>query len=179
MRARKQKLHITWREAWPVWLTFILLFGFGAFGVWIYMPAAEPAPKALLNGEDAVLRVADLKLSAPQVFAYPLEPDRAVEFFVERKGKDGIVAAFARCRRCYRSGQYRQSGQIFCGHCNEPMVRLGQGQAPASEIDCTQIPIQLEKSSETVAVRASAVREAFAQWYAPILSKSISDDGRR
>lgn len=162
---------MTWRQTWPIWLTFGLLFGFGIFGVLVLAPGTQSPTKVLAQGEDVKLATGDLRQGESRLFALPLVSADKVEFFIERGTNDDITVAFASCRKCYRSGHYRQGSQIFCGRCNEPMMRLSRGQTAASGADCTQIPIPVERSGETVVIRASAVRDAYAQWYAPILSK--------
>ena len=179
MGGRKGALKITWRQTWPIWLTFGLLFGIGVFGVLVLVPGTQSQTKVLVQGEDLKLATGDLQKGEPRLFAVPLVSGDKTEFFVERGTDDNITVAFASCRKCYRSGHYRQGSQIFCGRCNEPMMRLAGGQTPDAGIDCTQIPIPFERSGEGVVIRASAVRDAFAQWYAPILSKDKPDDGRR
>jgi hypothetical protein len=179
MSGRKRALKITWRQMWPIWLTFGLLFGFGVFGVLVLVPGTQSATNVLAQGEDVKLATGDLPKGEPRLFAMPLVFGDKTEFFIERGADDNITVAFASCRKCYRSGHYRQGGQIFCSRCNEPMVRLVRGQTPASAIDCTQIPIPFERSGESVVIRASAVRDAFEQWYAPMLSKDKPDDGRK
>jgi uncharacterized membrane protein len=109
----------------------------------------------------------------------PLVSGGKVKFFIERGADDNITMAFASCRKCYRSGHYRQGSQIFCGRCNAPMERLGRGQTPASTVDCTQIPIAFERSGDSVLIRATAVHDAFAQWYVPTLSQDKPGDGRK
>src|SRR5579871_4402625 len=171
MSARKRALHITWREAWPIWLTFGLLFGFGALGLWLLIPAPQVAPKVLLQGEDAFVHVTGLQTNLPTLFAYPLESGGATEFFVERDARDSVTVGFVGCRRCYGSGHYRQGGRIICGRCNEPMERASVGQKPAAGKDCMQIPIPFERPGDLVAVRASTVGETFARWYGPVVAQ--------
>jgi hypothetical protein len=179
MSRRKQVVKITWRQTWPIWLTFGLLFGFGVFGVLVLVPGTQSPTKVLAQGEDIKLASGDLQKGEPRLFAMPLVSGEKVEFFIERGTDDNITVAFASCRKCYPSGHYRQGSQIFCGRCNEPMERLGRGQTPASGVDCTQIPTPFERSGDGVLVRSSAVRNAFAQWYVPILSQDKPGDGRK
>ncbi len=179
MRGRKRALKMTWRQTWPIWLTFALLFGLGAFGVWFVIPGSAPPAKLLAQGEDARLAGGDLQTSEPCVFAVPLNSKDTAEFFIERGAGNNITVAFASCRKCYRSGHYRQGNEIYCGRCNEPMQRLTNGQTPVSEIDCTQIPIPFERIGDTVVVRANAVRDAFRQWYLPMISRNRLEDGRK
>ena len=179
MSRRQRELRTTWRQTWPIWLTFGLLFGFGVFGVLVLVPGTQSPTKVLAEGEDVKLVTGDLLKGEPRLFAMSVVADAKTEFFIERGTDDGITVAFASCRKCYRSGHYRQGNQIFCGRCNEPMERLARGQTPASGIDCTQIPIPFERSGESVTIRASAVRDAFAQWYVPGFSKDEPRDGRK
>ncbi len=160
-------------------LSFALLFGLGAFGVWFVIPGSAPPAKLLAQGEDARLAGGDLQTSEPCVFAVPLNSKDTAEFFIERGAGNNITVAFASCRKCYRSGHYRQGNEIYCGRCNEPMQRLTNGQTPVSEIDCTQIPIPFERIGDTVVVRANAVRDAFRQWYLPMISRNRLEDGRK
>ena len=171
MSARKRTLNVTWREAWPIWLVLALVLGFGALGVWVLLPAQIPT-KVLRQGEDTLIKVGELQPNLPLLFAYPLEPGRATEFFVERDAGDKITVAFASCRRCYRSGHYRQSGHIFCGRCNEPMERATAGQTLSPEKDCTQIPIPFERSGDQLKIRAQSVSDTFAQWYTPVIGQA-------
>jgi hypothetical protein len=178
MSRRKGSLKMTWRQTWPIWLTFGLLFGFGVFGVLVLVPGRQ-ATRVLAQGEDVKLATSDLRKDAPRMFAMPPVSRDKSEFFVERGIDDNITVAFASCRKCYRSGHYRQGSQVFCGRCNEPMERLARGQTPPSAIDCTQIPIPFERSGESVVIRASAVRDAFTQWYVPSLSKTKPEEGQK
>jgi len=179
MSGRKRALKITWRQTWPIWLTFGLLFGFGVFGVLVLVPGTQSPTKVLTIGEDDELAIGDLHKGESRLFAMPLTAGDKTEFFIERGTDDNITVAFASCRKCYRSGHYRQGSEIFCGRCNEPMERLGRGQTPASGVDCTQIPVPFERSGDSVLIRVSAVHDAFAQWYVPILSKDKPGDGRK
>ena len=138
----------------------------------------EPAT-VLAEGQDVKVATGDLLKNEARLFAVPLVSNDKTEFFIERATDDNITVAFASCRKCYQSGHYRQGGQIFCGRCNAPMERLAQGKVPASGSDCTQVPIPFEMSGGTVLIRASAVQEAFAQWYVPMLSKDKPDGGRK
>ncbi|HLG97878.1 MAG TPA: Fe-S-containing protein [Bryobacteraceae bacterium] len=170
---------MTWRQTWPIWLTFALLFGLGAFGVWFTIPGSPAAAKVLAQGEDVRLTGGDLQAGEPRVFALPLASGEKTELFIERGADSNITVVFASCRKCYRSGHYRQGNEIYCGRCNEPMQRLSHGQAPASEIDCTQIPIPFERVGDNVVVRANAVRDAFRQWYVPTISTNRPEGGRK
>ena len=172
MSPRKRALTITWREAWPIWLAFGILFGFGELGLWVLLPAAQIPAKALLQGEDVALNVGEIQPNLPRLFNYPLESGQNTEYFVERNAGNKITVAFASCRRCYRGGHYRHSGQIFCGRCNEPMMRAVAGQTPASEKDCTQILIPFERSGDRLIIRANSVRDTFTRWYGPVISEN-------
>lgn len=169
MRARKRSLNITCREAWPIWLAFGVVFGIGAIGVWVVRPATQVSPKALHKGEDVSVGPAELPTDVPKFFSYPGKGDEKVEFFVEREAGDNITAAFASCRRCFGARYYRQGRQVFCGHCNQPMERIANGQTPALPKDCTQIPIPFERSGDHLIIRASVVADAFARWYRPVI----------
>jgi uncharacterized membrane protein len=162
---------MTWRELWPVWLTFSLLFGFGVLGLWVIQPEAHKAT-AMLDGKDLNLDLSSLDSTKPTLFSFPMDAGNRVEFFVERGPDTNITVAFASCRRCYRSGHYIRAGQIFCGHCNQTMERVRPGEAPGTDKDCKQIPIPFDQSGDRVVVRADAVRAAFAQSYAPMISEN-------
>lgn len=177
MRARKRQLKITWREAWPIWLTFGLLFGFGAIGVWVLLPSAQTPVQALRPNEDATIGIGEVQANVPKLFSYPLESGSPVEFFVERDTANNMTVAFASCRRCYRAGHFRQGGQILCGRCNEPMVRAVAGQTPGAEKDCTQIPIPFDRSGDRATIRATSVLATFGQWYGSIVSQNGGDTG--
>ena len=168
MSGRKRTLKLGWRELWPVWVAFGVIITIGIVGLRMMFPTPAPA-MALLAGENLTLNLSDLEPDKVRLFAYPVTPGSQVEFFVERSTTSVITVAFASCRRCYRSSHYEQDGQILCGHCNEPMERLGTGQTPTSEKDCKLIPIAFEKSGNQLVVRGDAVRETFARWYAPVL----------
>ncbi len=170
---------MTWRQVWPIWLTFALLFGFGVFGLLVLVPRAQTPTKVLDQGEDVKVAVGDLQKGEPRLFAIPLASGNETEFFIERGADNNIIVAFASCRKCYRSGHYRQGNDIYCGRCKQPMRRLAGPQTPGSEIDCTHIPIPFERIGENLVVRASSVRDAFAQWYMPIVSKNRPEDGRK
>ncbi len=172
-RKRKRALAITWREAWPIWLTFSIFFSFGVVGVWVLRPATQIPSTELLQGEDVALNIGELQPNLPRLFAYPLQPGQTTEYFVERDAGERITIAFASCRKCYRDGHYRQGGQILCGRCNEPMMRAVAGQTPASEKDCTQIPIPFERSGERLTIRASSVRDTSMRWYEPVVSEKV------
>lgn len=169
MRAHKRSVKLTWREVWPIWLTFGILLALGVFGVWLLMPATQTPAKALVQGEDVTVGVAELQPNEPKLFAYPLESGPATEFFVARDRGDFTVA-FASCRRCYRAGHYRQAGEILCRQCNEPMPRAIPGHMPAPEKDCTQIPIPFDRSADRLTIRASAVHDTFVRWYGTVIS---------
>ena len=179
MSRRKRALPITWRQTWPIWLTFGLLFGFGVFGVLVLVPGTQNPTKVLAEGEDVKVLIGDVPKGELRLFAMSVVAGDKTEFFIERGTDDGVTVAFESCRKCYRSGHYRQGNQTFCGRCNEPMERLARGQTPASGIDCTQIAVPFERSGESVTIRASAVRDAFNQWYMPVLSNDKPEDGRK
>jgi uncharacterized membrane protein len=179
MSSRKRRLNLTWREAWPIWLTFGLLFGFGALGVWVYLPSTQTPAQALGPNEDVTVAIGDFQPNVPRLFIYPLESGQPVEYFVERDASNNMTVAFASCRRCYRTGHFRLGGQIFCGRCNEPMIRAAAGQTPVAEKDCTQIPIPFERSGDRVTVRATSVRVMFARWYGSVVSENAGDAAER
>ena len=168
MRSSKRVKKMGWRELWPIWLTFAAIFGVGAAGVWILTPKPE-RPILLSNGQDLRLNLSQLDPARPKLFAYGLGPESRADFFVERTADSKITVAFASCRRCYRSGYYRQDGRILCGRCNELMARLEPGQLPGPEKDCTHIPIPFVQSSTQLTVYGRSISEAFARWYAPVL----------
>ena len=170
MSARKRRMNITWRQAWPIWLAFGTVFGLGILGVWVVTPAKKMPTKALRRGEDVAIGVAELETSVPKFFAYPGQAGEKIEFFVEREAGDHISAAFASCRKCYRSGHYRQGSQVFCGRCNQPMERMAAGQTPSPVKDCTQIPIPFGRSGDHLAIQATAIADAFAHWYSPVIA---------
>ncbi len=178
MSGPKPALTMTWRQTWPIWITFGLLFGLGALGVRLAVPGSPPPAKVLAQDEDVSLAASDLPAGEPRVFALRLDSGDQTEFFIERTAGSHIIVAFASCRNCYRSGHYRQGNEIYCGRCNRPMQQLSHSQTPASKIDCTQIAIPFERTADNVVVRANAVRDAFAQWYAPIVSKNKPEGGR-
>jgi uncharacterized membrane protein len=181
MNGRKRALKTTWRQTWPIWLTFGLLFGFGALGVWVLLPSAQTPVEALRPNEDATVDIGEIQPNVSKLFSYPLEAGSPVEFFVERDTANNMTVAFASCRRCYRAGHFRQGGQIFCGRCNEPMVRAIAGQTPPAEKDCTQIPIPFDRSGGRVTIRADSVRATFVQWYGPTIFQNGGDtaEGRK
>lgn len=104
---------MTWRQMWPICLTFALLFGFGVFGVLVLVPRTQTSTKVLAQGEDVTLTTRDLPKGEPRLFAMPLRSGDKTEFFIERGSDDAIIVAFASCRRCYRAGHYRN-----CFHVN-------------------------------------------------------------
>jgi uncharacterized membrane protein len=169
VRRYKPALKITWREAWPIWLTFGILTGFGTLGVWALIPAAPVPAKTLLPDEDVVVNMEQLQAKQRRIFAYPQESGRSIEFFVEREADGTVIVSFASCRRCYRSGHYRRGDQILCGRCNEPMMRVTARLTPESASDCTQIPIPFEQTGDRLAISANAVHDTFTSWYAPVL----------
>jgi len=171
MSARKRRVNISWRQAWPIWLAFGIVLGLGILGVWVVTPATKMPTKALSQGEDLAIGVAKLEANVPNFFSYPGESGEKIEFFVEREAGDHITAAFASCRKCYRSGHYRQGSQVFCGRCNQPMERMATGQTPAPANDCAQIPIPLDQPGDQLAIRATAIADAFARWYTPVISQ--------
>jgi uncharacterized membrane protein len=173
MRRSKRTLKLGWRELWPVWAVFGVLIAFGIVGLRLVFPTPTP-PKVLRAGEDLTLNLSDLDPAKVRLFAYPVTPQTQVEFFVKRGTSSGITVALASCRRCYHSGHYERDGQILCGHCNEPMERLGAGQTPATEKDCKPIPIPFEMSGNQLVVRGNAARATFARWYAPGLAEDAS-----
>ena len=165
MSSRKRSQKITWREAWPIWLTFSVLLVVGIIAVWLVFPASEISAKTLHEGEDAVIAVNELQPNVPILFVYPFKSGIKTEFFVEHAGNDTITVAFASCRKCFRFGHYRQGTQIFCGQCNGPMVRATEGQALGIQKDCTQIPIPFERSGNRLTIRARVVGDTFTKWY--------------
>ncbi len=171
MGARKRSLKLTWRQVWPIWFVAAIPLALVAFGMWTLLPSARATVTALLPREDMTLRAGELQPGVPKLFAYPLESGNTIEFFVERDANDHITIAFASCRKCYRHGYYSHGGQIRCGRCSEPMVRLNAGQATPSDGDCTQVPIPFDRSGDRLKVRASAVRDTFARWYEPAVSQ--------
>ncbi len=173
MQRSKRTLRLGWRELWPVWAVFGGLIAFGIVGLRIVFPTPTP-PLALKAGEDLTLNLSDFEPGKVKLFTYPVAPQTQVDFFVERGTSSDITVAFASCRRCYRSGHYERDGQILCGHCNEPMVRLSAGQTPATEKDCKPIPIAFEKSGNQLVVRGDTARATFARWYAPGLAEDAA-----
>jgi hypothetical protein len=171
MKRRKRSVKITWLQTWPIWLTFAVLFGLGVFGVLLLVSGTRIPTKVLAEGEDVDLVARDLQRGEPRVLAVGLGSTAKTEFFIERGAGNDLTVAFASCRKCYRSGHYRQGNALYCGRCNEPMLRLSRTQTPPQEIDCTHIPIPVERIGDNVIVRANAVRNAFVQWYAPTISK--------
>ncbi len=169
MARRRRVAKLTWRETWPIGATFIVLFSIGAWGIWFLNPVA-PMTKVLAPSEDAVIPWANLELERPVLFAAPLPSGQSADFFIEREHDGWVTVAFASCRRCYRAGHYTQAGQIVCKRCNEPMERVARGQLPGSEQDCKHVPIPIERSGGDVIVRAQAVADAFARWYAPVVA---------
>lgn len=171
MSARKPTVDITWRQAWPIWLAFGFVFGIGAVGVFVATPASRISTKTLVKGQDLAIELAELSVDVPKFFAYGSEPNDKIEFFVEREAGDKITVVFSSCRKCFRSGYYRQDSQIFCGRCRQPMERLANGQTPTLAKDCTQIPIPFERSGNRAVVRARAVADAFDRWYRPAIAE--------
>lgn len=170
MSARERTVKLSWRELWPVWLAFGLLFGLGAFGLWVYMPESDkPVP---VSSQDLTLSLAALESNKPSLFAYSLNPPTQVEFFTQKGNGNQVTVAFASCRKCYRSGHYRQANQILCGYCNQPMERTPPGESPGSERDCKLIQIPFEASGDHIIVRGQAVRDSFARWFSLLLSES-------
>lgn len=170
MARRLRTARLTWREAWPIWATFIVLFAVAALGLRFFVPAA-PRPQVLAQAEDASVPVASLPLNTPVLFAATLPSGDTVEFFIERDSADSIIVAFSSCRRCYRAGHYSQAGQIFCRRCNQQMPKVAPAESPGLEKDCTHIPIPFERSGGNVLVHAQAIAETFAHWYAPVLAQ--------
>lgn len=164
MSKRKRAFKLGWRELWPIWLVFGILIAVGILGIRMVFPATATT-RVLSAGEDLTLNLSELDSAKVHLFAYPLTPQSRVEFFVERGTGTSVAVAVASCRRCYRSGHYQQSGQLLCGHCNEPMERLSVEQSPGPEKDCKQIPIPFERSGDQVIVRANAVRDVLTRWY--------------
>ena len=177
MSGRKRALKVTWRQAWPIWLTFVLLAGLGIFGFWLLMPAAQEPAQVLQRGQDVSLSVQEIHANVPRLFSFPIESSGTTEFFVQREAEDSFIVAFASCRKCYRSGHYRQGDQILCGRCNGPMTRVLAGRTISTESDCGQIPIPFERSGDRLTVRAGAVRDTFTRWYSPLLAQR--DSGSR
>ncbi len=171
-RDRKRGLKITWRQAWPIWLTFGILFGFATLWLWLLLPTAQIPTKALLQAEDVALNVRELKPNLPALFTYSLGSNQPADFFVERDARNRVTVAFASCRKCYRSGHRQHGNQILCGRCNEQMMRALDGQTPPSEPDCTQMPIPSERSGDQLTIRASSVRDTFTRWYSPVISEN-------
>ena len=171
MSARKRVRRVTWREAWPIWLTFAVIFGSGVLGLWSIFPYAQIPSKALLQDEDLKINAGDIRLDQPRLFAFPLESGHTAEFFITRDAGKKITVAFASCRRCYRAGHYQQNGQILCARCNAPMMQATPGQTLSAEKDCTQIQIPFESASGRLTIRASTVRDVFTRWYGPVISQ--------
>lgn len=174
MSGRKRALKITWRESWPIWLTFVLLSGLGVFGFWLFMPAAQAPAQVLHSGEDVSLSVQELRPNLPRLFSYRIESGRTTEFFIQREADNSIIVAFASCRKCYRFGHYRQGDQILCGRCNGPMTRVLTGQTISAESDCEQIPIPFERSGDRLIVRADLLRDTVVRWYSPVLAQQTA-----
>ena len=155
----------------PIWLSFGFVFGIGAIGVWVATPASWISTKTLPSGQDLVIELAGLPVDVPKFFAYGSGPNDKIEFFVEREAGDKITIVFSSCRKCFRSGYYRQDSQILCGRCKQPMERLANGQTPTLATDCTQIPIPIERFGNRAVIRARAVGDAFDRWYRPALAE--------
>jgi uncharacterized membrane protein len=162
---------ITWRKAWPIWLTFLLLACLGVFDFWLFMPATSAPAEVLLPGQDVTLTAQELHPNVPRLFSYPIEPGSTTEFFVQRETDNSNIVAFASCRKCYRFGHYRQGEQIMCGRCNAPMTRVLPRQTISAESDCGQIPIPFERSGDHLKVRADLLRNTFTRWYSPGLAQ--------
>src|SRR5262245_16094682 len=109
----KRVYKLSWRELWPVWLTFSGLFAVACLGIWVLLPASIQ-PATLITTKDLILDLKSLDPNVPRLFTYPLNPKAHVELFVERGAGDKVTVAFAMCRKCYRSGYYRRSNQILC-----------------------------------------------------------------
>jgi uncharacterized membrane protein len=167
---------MTRREAVTILLTFVALFGFGLITMWVFFPAVHIPPiRTLLPGEDAAVALNELESNTPKLFSQPLKAGSTAEFLVERDENDRIIVAFASCRKCYRSGHYRQGRYILCGQCKEAMVRAVAGETPPTRNDCTQIPIPFERSGDRLTVRARAVNETFTRWYGPVISQDRNE----
>jgi uncharacterized membrane protein len=143
------------------------------------LPAAQIPTKVLFRGEDVMLTVGELRPNLPRVFAIPLQSGHMTEFFVDAGTGDRVTVAFASCRKCYRAGHYRQGGYILCNQCKELMERAASGQRISPEKDCTQVPIPFEVSGDHLTVRASSVDDAFALWYAPLISEGGDSNAKR
>ena len=177
MARRRQRLNLTWRETWPIWASFTILAVIGALVLWLFVPAVPPI-RVLNKGEDVALLASSLEPNQPVLFSFPSASNQSIEFFAERQSGDQVVVAFASCRRCYHAGHYLQGGQILCRKCNQPMERLAQGQLPGPEQDCKHVPIPFESSAGHIVVRAQAVADAFARWYAPAVASKSAGSGR-
>lgn len=172
--ARRRNVKLTWRELWPIWMTFGGLFAFAALGLWFFVPTA-PHVQQLKASEDIAIPLSALQLKTPVLFAAPLPSGATTELFVERDSADSIIVAFSSCRRCAGAGHYTQAGQVFCRRCNQPMPRLAPGELPSIEKDCKHIPIPFEKAEGTLRVRAQAVTESYTHRFEPTADHRASN----
>jgi Membrane iron-sulfur containing protein FtrD-like len=171
MARHRRTTKLTWRETSPIWATLIVLFAIGAFGLWLFVPVA-PRIRTLALSEDAAVPLGNLELKTPVMFAALLPSGQSVEFFIERESGDSVTVAFASCRRCYGAGHYSQAGQVICKRCNQPMPRFARGEVPGAEKDCKHVPIPFERSGGNVIVRAQAIADVFARWYASVIAEN-------
>lgn len=171
--ARKKKVKMTWREAWPVWMTLAGLSALGVFGAWLYyVPPAKKTPPLQVTTEDVVFSLASLDATRPRLFSYPFEGSTNVELFARKAEGSRVQVAFASCRKCYRAGHLEQGNQVMCGRCNVSMDLLREGQSPGGESDCGLISIPYEQENGQILIRGRAIRDTFDHWYRPALAAS-------
>ena len=166
MRCRKNRVVVSRREASSVWLTVIGILVGLTFALWLLQrDYSEPFQPEVIQEADLTFRIADLAEGRFRVFAFMLDDDTTIPFFIRRGSGNTVKVAFAACRRCFNQGIVQSGNQLLCRHCRRPMRKLGVAESPVSEPDCTEIPLPYRIVGENVIVARAVAKKEFRRWF--------------
>lgn len=176
MIRKKNRISLNRQEIRLVWIAMglvVIVGGLSAgLGAWlVHKYVWQPAVAKELGADGLKLPTADLRRGDLQIFSYPIDSARLVQFFVRKQREDDVQVALAGCRRCYKSGIGLRNGDISCGLCRERMQVMKPGEVPSSDADCTEILLPYEKESGQLIVRGQAIKNEFQKWIQPVLDR--------
>ena len=170
MKGKKHRAVVGRREALSVWLTIVGIIGGLTFVMWLLQrDYSEPLQPQTVSATDFSLRISELAEGALRVFAFPIDQNIAAPFFVQRSSAGSARVAFAACRRCFDEGINQRGNQLLCRHCRRPMRRLSPSETPASEPDCTEIPLPHVVENGNVIIAEADIRQEFRHWYGHVV----------